>query len=306
MNKIAKTGLAMMMAATMILGATACAPDTGTESTTTAATTTTAGTTTTGGTTTADETTTAAATPELSGKIVASGSTSMEELMGALGEAFSAVNPDVSVEVQGGGSSTGIKNASEGVTEIGNASRALKAEEGSLGLNEHIVAIDGIAVVVNADNPVAALTSEQIAQIFTKGITNWSDVGGDDAPIVVVLRESGSGTRDGFETLLDIVDKCVGDQEVNETGIVKSTVAGNVNAIGYMSLGKVDETITALDVDGIKATEENVKNESYVLQRPFLCLTKGEESQLAKAFFEFIYSEDGQALVTTKGFVSVD
>ncbi len=244
-------------------------------------------------------------TMALEGKLVASGSTSMEDLMTAFGEAFSVINPKVSVEIQGGGSSTGVKNASEGVTEIGNASRALKDEEKTLGLTEHIVAIDGIAIVVNAKNPVANLTTEQLAAIFTGKATNWKDVGGADAPIVVILREAGSGTRDGFEDLLKIKDQCVGTEEVNETGIVKSKVAGNSNAIGYMSLGKVDSSVKALPVAGIAPTEATVLDKTYILQRPFVCLTKGGESSLVKAFFEFIYSAEGQALVAKKGYVPI-
>lgn len=241
----------------------------------------------------------------LSGKIMVSGSTSMEELMIALGEGFSTANPQVAVEVQGGGSSTGVKNAAEGVTDIGNSSRHLKDEEKSLGLNEHVVAIDGIAVVVNPANKLTDLSKEQVAQIFTGNIKNWKEVGGADAPIVVVIREAGSGTRDGFEELLSIKDQCVPTQEVNETGIVKSTVAGNSNSIGYMSLGKVDATVKALAIGGVVPSEATVTDKTYLLQRPFLSLTKGTESELVKAFFAYIASADGQALVAKKGYVKV-
>ena len=187
----------------------------------------------------------------LTGKIIASGSTSMEDMMLALGESFMTVNPGVKVEIQGGGSGAGVKNASEGVTDIGNASRALKDEEKSLGLKDTIVAVDGIAIVVNPANKTTNLSSQQIADIYTGKITNWKDVGGDDAPIVAIMRESGSGTRDGFEEILGIKDATVGTEEVSETGIVKSKVAGNVNAIGYMSLGKVDQTVKSVRVDGV-------------------------------------------------------
>lgn len=282
--------VAFAMAGMLLFTAAACAPDEGNKTTTAS----------TAGTTAASTTASG-----LSGKIIASGSTSMEELMLALGEAFTAVNPDVSVEIQGGGSSTGVKNAVDGVTDIGNASRALKDEEKNSELNEYIVAYDGIAVVVNAANQVTGLTAQQIADIYTGKITNWKDVGGADAPIVVVVRDAGSGTRDGFEEILGIKDQTVETQTANETGIVKSTVAGNVNAIGYMSLGKVDATVHALLVDGVLPTEATVKDKSYQLQRPFLCLTKGDESELVKAFMDFILGSDGQTMVAQKGFVKV-
>lgn len=241
----------------------------------------------------------------LIGKIVASGSTSMEELMVALGEAFMARFPAVTVEVQGGGSSTGVKNVSAGVTDIGSASRALKTEELTLGLHEHIIALDGIALAIHPDNPVNNLTTGQVVGIFTKKITNWQVVGGRDAPIVVVLREAGSGTRDGFEDILGIKDQCVGDQEVNETGVVKNTVAGNVNAIGYLSLGKLDESVKTVSVDGILPTEATVTDKTYKIQRPFLSLTKGQESDLVKSFYDFIFSPEGQAMVARKGFIPI-
>jgi phosphate transport system substrate-binding protein len=294
MNRTLRSGLMIITLTALLLAGTACAPDPGillptasqvSQPSATA--------------------TTANPAAQLHGKIVASGSTSMEELMVALGEAFSARYPDVAVEVQGGGSSTGVKNANTGVTEIGSASRALKPEEKTFGLNEHIIAIDGIVVAVNAANPVKALTTAQLVSIFTKKIKNWQEVGGVNAPIVVVLREAGSGTRDGFESILNIVDKCVGDQEVNETGVVKSTVAGNANAIGYLSLGKLDGTVHAVAVDGVMPTEATVQDKTYKIQRPFLSLTKGTESVLVKAFYDFIFSPDGQAMVQAKGFVKI-
>ncbi|HAL74278.1 MAG TPA: phosphate ABC transporter phosphate-binding protein [Clostridiales bacterium] len=280
MNRVSRIILSLMLALAMLASLTACAGQDGKPDGT-------------------------AADGSLKGKIVTSGSTSMEDIMTALGEGFTAANPGVQVEIQGGGSSTGVKNASDGISDIGNASRSLKDEEKSLGLTEHVIAIDGIAVVVNSANAVTGLTSTQVADIFTGKITNWQEVGGADAPIVVILREAGSGTRDGFESILKIADQCVGSQEVNETGIVKSTVAGNVNAIGYLSLGKASETVHALAIDGVAPSEATVKDGSYTLQRPFTCLTKGEESSLVKAFFEFIFSPDGQAMVAQKGYVPV-
>ena len=278
MNKSWKTIITLLLACSILLAGSACAPT--------------------------QPANTSAGT--LAGRIVISGSTSMEDLLTAFGEAFTVLNPKVSVEVQGGGSSTGVKNASEGITEIGNSSRALKEEEKSLGLNEHIVAYDGIAVVIHPDNPITNLTSAQIAGIFTGKITNWQEVGGEDTPVVTVLREAGSGTRDGFEELLKIKGQCIGTQEVNETGIVKSTVAGNKNAIGYMSLGKVDTSVKALSVDHVAPSSAAVLDKTYGLQRPYLCLTKGSESVLVQAFFRFIASEEGQNLVAKKGYIKVN
>jgi phosphate transport system substrate-binding protein len=292
MNSILKKAMTVILAGTLLLGAAACTADEGIS-----------------GAVTSKNTQTSAGTSapitNLTGKIVASGSTSMEELMTALGEAFNVINPGVTVEIQGGGSSTGIKNVTAGVSEIGNSSRALKTEEKTLGLTEHVIAIDGIALAINPANAVTNLTKDQLIRIFTGVVTNWKDVGGADAPIVVILRETGSGTRDGFETLLGIVGKSIGSQEVNETGIVKSTVAGNVNAIGYLSLGKVDISIKAVSVDGVVPSEATVKDGSYTLQRPFVCLTKGSGSDLVKAFFSFVFSAEGQTMVAQKGYVPI-
>ena len=288
MDKLTQKILLISLIMTLLLPAVSCAAEEGT---------------------TAPQSTSAtsstSAVPGLAGTIVASGSTSMEDLMTALGETFTVINPQVSVEIQGGGSSTGVKNAADGTTDIGNVSRALKDAEKADGLNERIIAIDGLAVAVNPANPAESLTKAQLIGIFTGEITSWKAVGGTDTPIVVILREAGSGTRDGFESILGIADKCVGTQEVNETGIVKSTVAGNVNAIGYLSLGKLDETIKAVAIDGVIPSEATIKDKTYILQRPFLCLTKGEESTLVQAFFQFIYSDQGRALVVKKGYFSV-
>lgn len=287
MNRLIQKIITISLAAALTLSITACAADEGIPGTNTS------------------NTSAVTSVPGLEGKIVASGSTSMEELMTTLGETFNVINPGVSVEIQGGGSSTGIKNASEGVSEIGNSSRALKDSEKALGLNEHIIAIDGIAVAVNPANPITDLSKEQLAAIFTGLITNWKELGGADAPIVVILREAGSGTRDGFESILDIADQSIGSQEVNETGIVKSTVAGNINAIGYLSLGKVDDSVKAVSVNGVIPSESTVQDGSYVLQRPFVCLTKGTESELVEAFFTFVMSSAGQAMAAQKGYIPV-
>lgn len=289
MNKPMQKTLLVSMILALLLPAVSCAAEEGT----------------TAYQSTSSTTSSTLAVPGLAGTIVASGSTSMEDLVTALGETFTVINPKVSVEIQGGGSSTGVKNAADGTADIGNVSRSLKDEEKSDLLNERIIAIDGLAVAVNPANPAASLTKAQLVGIFTGEITNWQAVGGADAPIVVILREAGSGTRDGFESILGIADKCIGTQEVNETGIVKSTVAGNSNAIGYLSLGKLDGSIKVVAIDGVIPSETTIKDKSYILQRPFLCLTKGEETALVQAFFKFVYSDQGQALVVKKGYISV-
>ena len=242
----------------------------------------------------------------LSGKITMSGSTSMEELVNALGEAFSKENTGVKVEVQGGGSGVGVTNAKDGISDIGNASRALKDSEKSLGLTETVICYDGIAIVVNPTNTVADLTKEQIAKIFTGEIKNWKEVGGPDATILVVGREAGSGTRDGFEEIVGVKEKCKYSVEVNETGIVKTKVGSEKYAIGYMSLGKVDSSVKALKVGGITPSEKTVLDKTYIIQRPFTCLTKtGSETELVKAFYTYILSDAGQAVVTKSGFVKL-
>lgn len=241
----------------------------------------------------------------LSGKVTMSGSTSMEELVNALGAGFTKENPGVTVEVQGGGSGVGVTNARDGISDIGNASRDLKDSEKSFGLTETIVALDGIAVVVNPENTVTDLTDEQIAKIFTGEISNWKDLGGPDAAITVVGREAGSGTRDGFEGFIGAAGKCKYTVEVNDTGIVKTKVSSDKNAIGYMSLGVLDTSVKAIKVGGVDPTAENVTNKTYTFQRPFVCLTKGDETELTKAFLAFILSDAGQAIVEKSGFVKV-
>ena len=298
--RILAAATAMMLFA---MAGAGCSPQVVTPAATSA--TTAAGTTGPVGTTAAG--TTAATTSALSGKIVAAGSTSMEKVMKALGETFTKTNPKVSVEIQGGGSGAGVTAAADRTADIGNSSRHLTAAEKTKtpALVETVVAIDGIAIVVNPANTVKALTTKQIADIFTGVIKNWKEVGGADKPIAVIIRESGSGTRDGFEGILNIVGKTVPTQEVNETGIVKSTVAGNAQAIGYMSLGEIDSSVVAVGVDGIAATEANVKNASYKIQRDFVCITNGQPTGLTKTFLNYILSSAGQAVVATQGLVKL-
>lgn len=232
-----------------------------------------------------------------SGKVNISGSTSMEKLVKALGEAYNQKNSNVMVDIQLGGSSTGIKNATNGLSDIGMVSRDLKSSE--TGLDSHKIAIDGISVVVNSKNKVTDLTKEQILKIYTGEITNWKDVGGDNMGIVVVGREAGSGTRDGFESVIGIKENGKYNQELTETGAVKTTVSSTAGAIGYISSAYVDNTVSALKVNGIEATEQNIKNGTYPVARPFLMVTKtGEVKPQTKAFLEFILSDEGQSVVT--------
>ncbi|MGE5509402.1 MAG: phosphate ABC transporter substrate-binding protein [Chitinophagales bacterium] len=232
----------------------------------------------------------------LSGKLVLAGSTSVQPLAEALAEEFMAKNPGVRVQVQGGGSSAGISAAKSGAADIGTSSRELKPDE--KGLHEVKVALDGIAVVVHPKNSVKNLTSEQICKIYTGEITNWKQVGGKDAPIMVVTREAGSGTRGAFEELVmqkrSIFTKAIVQ---GSTGAVRSTVAQAPNSIGYISLGSLDETVKAVSVNGVAASEENVKNKTYKIARPFLFLTRSQPAGLAKAFIDFALGKDGQKIV---------
>ena len=257
-------------------------------------------------TTQAAAATTSDGTAALSGKLVASGSTSVQPIFELLGEAFMAKNPDVTVEVQAGGSSTGFTNVVGKVTEVGNLSRELKEEEAATpDLQQNILCLDGIAVVVNPASTVKDLTLEQVAQIFTGAITNWNQVGGADQAIQVVSREAGSGTRGAFEEILDIEDKVLAHQEVNETGIVKNTVAGNPNAIGYISLGSLDETVHAVSVDGVAPEEAAVLDNSYKITRPFIACNLGTPSPIFQAFLDFTFSEEGATTIRDHGFVPV-
>ena len=227
----------------------------------------------------------------LSGSVSTNGSTSMEKVIGALSEQFMADNSGVTVTYDPTGSGAGIEAASNGSADIGLASRALKDEEKAGGLTETIVALDGIAVIVNADSKVADLTVEQIGKIFTGEITDWSEVGGDAGTISCIGREAGSGTRDGFESITGTKDACKLDQELTSTGGVIEAVAGNPNAIGYASLSAVEgkNTVKAVTVGGVACTEATVLDGSYAIQRPFVLVTKTGEnlssaaSQLIKA-----------------------
>lgn len=258
---------------------------------------------------TTDEGATTEQTSTLSGAVATNGSTSMEEVMGVLMEQFKNDNPDVSVTYDPTGSGTGIEAAANGTADIGLSSRALTDEEISSGLVGTEVALDGIAVIVNADSPVADLSVEQIAQIFTGEITDWSEVGGDAGEIACIGREANSGTRDGFESITETEDACVLSQELNSTGAVIQAVSSSPNAIGYASLSAVEgqEGIKAITVGGVACTEETVKDGTYEIQRPFVFVTKEGTalSEAAQAFFDFATSADASELIAGAGAVPV-
>ena len=248
-------------------------------------------------------------TADLSGSISMVGSTSMEKFANALSETFMEKYPKVTVTAEFVGSGAGVEAVANGSADIGNASRNLKDEEKAKGVVENIVAIDGIAVVEDPANMVEDLTKDQLAGIYDGTVTNWKDVGGSDAPIVVVGRESGSGTRTAFEELLKLEDKCKYANELDSTGAVMAKVASTPGAIGYVSLDVLDDTVKALKLDGSEPTEENIKAGNYFLSRPFVMATKGEISEqndLVKALFDFIHSEEGTELVKSVGLISVD
>ena len=245
---------------------------------------------------------------ELSGTVATDGSTSMEKVIGALGESFMAENPNVTFTYNPTGSGSGIQAVSEGRCDIGVSSRALKDEEKASGLKETTLALDGIAIIVNPENPVSDLDVETIAKIYTGEITNWKDVGGNDAEIVLIGREAGSGTRDGFESITDTKDACQYRQELTSTGDVIATVAQNPNAIGYASLSAVKDTVNALSVGGVAPSEDTVKDGSYVVQRPFVLVTKDGEalSEAAQAFYDYALDPAQAELIGKAGAVAVN
>ena len=249
-----------------------------------------------------------AADAALSGTVATDGSTSMEKVIGALGEFFMEANKDVTFTYNPTGSGSGITAVSEGRCDIGLSSRALKDEEKAGGLKETVLALDGIAIIVNPANPVNDLDLDTIAKIYTGEITNWKDVGGNDAEIVLIGREAGSGTRDGFESITGTKDACQYRQELTSTGDVITTVATNPDAIGYASLAALKDSVKALTVGGVQATEDSVKNGSYVVQRPFVLVTKTgtELSAAAQAFFDYALSADAASIIGAAGAVAVN
>lgn len=240
------------------------------------------------------------------GTVSTDGSTSMEKVIGALGEYFTENNKGVSFTYNPTGSGSGITAALEGRCDIGLSSRALKDDEKAQGLTETVLAYDGIAIIVNPANKVDDLTLEQIAKIYTGEVTNWKDVGGEDAEIVLIGREAGSGTRDGFETITETKDACKYRQELTSTGDVIATVSQNPNAIGYAFLAAIKDTVKAVKVNGVVASEETVKDGSYVVQRPFVLVTKDGAalSETAQAFFDFATSADAVEIISAAGAVA--
>ncbi len=240
------------------------------------------------------------ASKDLSGTITMAGSTSMEKLANAFAEAFNEKYPNVTITPEFTGSSAGLEALEAGTVQIGNASRALSEDEKAAGIVENIVAIDGIAVIVDLENDVTELTSEELAKVYTGEVTNWSELGGADEQIVVIGREAASGTRSAFEELLNIEDQCRYAQELDSTGAVLAKVASTPGAIGYVSLDVLDDTVNAVKLNGVEATEENIASGSYALSRPFVMATMGEISEqedLVQEFFAYVKSEEGQEVI---------
>lgn len=248
-------------------------------------------------------------TTQVSGKVSMSGSTSMEKYVSALIETYAEINPNITVTAEYVGSGAGIEQVIAGSVDIGNSSRNLKDAEVESGAVENIVAIDGIAVVVDPANTVEDLSQEDLIVIYTGEITNWSELGGSDTPIVVIGREAGSGTRGAFEELLGIEDACAYASGLDSTGAVIATVAATEGAIGYASLDSLNDTVAALKLDGVEATEENIVAGEYFLCRPFVMATNGEiseQSEAVQAWFDFVYSDEGKAVAVEVGLITVD
>ena len=302
----ATIGAAMLLAASIVGCGNAAnttdtaAPAATTESTTAAA------------ETTAQTTETPAAdntASDLTGSVTMAGSTSMEKLANALSESFMAEYPGVTVNAEFTGSGAGIESLIAGSVDIGNSSRNLKDEEKSQGAVENIVAVDGIGVIVDPDNGLDGLTKEQLVDIYTGNISNWSELGGTDEPIVVVGRESGSGTRDGFESILDVKDVYAYANELDSTGAVIAKVASTPGAIGYASFGDLNDSVKTLSLDEVMPSIETIKDGSYILQRPFVMATMGEiseQSDAVQAIFAYLKSDAGKQLVESVGLVTVD
>ena len=244
----------------------------------------------------------------VTGTVSTDGSTSMEKVIGALGESFMAANEGVEFTYNPTGSGAGITAAQEGRCDIGLSSRALKEEEKAGGLKETVLAYDGIAIIVNPENPVNDLTLDQIAKLYTGEITNWKDVGGNDAEVVLIGREAASGTRDGFESITGTKDKCQYRQELTSTGDVITAVSQNPDAIGYASLASIKDSVKALNVDGVTPSEATVKDGSYKVQRPFVLVTVEDKelTPVAQKFFDYITSPDAAAIIAKAGAVAAN
>lgn len=246
------------------------------------------------------------ASGNLSGTITLAGSTSMEKVCEALMEGFMEKYPDITATTEYTGSGAGIESLNAGSVNIGNASRHIKEEEATNGAVENVVALDGIAVIVDKDNTVTDLTSDQLAGIYKGEITNWSELSGKDEAIVVIGRENGSGTRDAFEELNKIKDECKYAQELDSTGAVLAKVASTPGSIGYVSLDVVDDAVVAVKINSVDATEANILNGTYALQRPFVMATKGEikeQNDLVKTWFDYIASSEGKEIIKSVGLI---
>lgn len=246
---------------------------------------------------------------DLSGTITMSGSTSMEKLANAAAEAFMIENPGVTVTAEFIGSSGGVEAVIAGTVNVGNASRGLKDSEKEAGAVENVVAIDGIAVIVDKANTATNLTKDQLISIYKGETNNWSAVGGSDQPIVVVGRESGSGTRGAFEEILDIDGEAAYSNEINSTGGVMAKVASTPGAIGYVSLDVIDDSVYAVSLEGVEPTSENIIAGNYFLSRPFVMATKGEiaeQSELVQEFFNYLKTDDGKTLIQNVGLIAID
>lgn len=255
----------------------------------------------------AETSSTSEANTDLTGTVTMAGSTSMQKLCEALIESFMAKYPGITVTAEYTGSGAGLESLAAGSVDIGNSSRALKDEEKENGAVENTVAIDGIAVITDTENTVKDITAEDLAKIYTGEVQNWSELGGNDESIVVIGREAGSGTRDAFEELLDVADKCQYAQELDSTGAVLAKVASTPGAIGYVSLDVVDDTVSALSIDGVEPTEEKILAGDYLLSRPFVMATKGEISEQSDAvqeLFKYIKSDEGKAVIEKVGLIN--
>ena len=307
MKKNIQKSIAILGAAVMAMGMTACSGKTADATTAPADTAAAAADATTAAAESKEETE-AAAAADLSGSVTLAGSTSMEKFANALAESFMEKYPNVTVQAEFTGSSAGIEAVLAGQCDIGDSSRSLKDEEKANGAVENIVAIDGIAVVTDPANEASDLSKDQLTNIYNGTITNWSEVGGANQPIVVVGREAGSGTRGAFEEILKVEDACKYANELDSTGAVMAKVASTPGAIGYVSLDVVDDTVKALALDSVEANEENIKAGKYFLSRPFVMATKGEiaeQNDLVKAVFDYVYSEEGNELVKSVGLITV-
>lgn len=302
MNKIVKRIMAAGVAALMIAGSmTACSGSSSSSSSSSSS----AESSTASSQSTASSAT-AANDANISGTITLAGSTSMEKLCEAMSEAFMEAYPDVTVTVEYTGSGAGIESVTSGSVDIGDSSRSLTDDEKAKGAVENIVAIDGIAVITDTDNTVANLTTEELAKIYTGEITNWKELGGNDEAIVVIGREAGSGTRGAFEELLEVEDKCAYAQELDSTGAVLAKVASTPGAVGYVSLDVVDDSVNAVSLNDVEATEANILAGDYLLSRPFVMATMGEiseQSELVQTWFSYIESDEGQSVISDLGLI---